>query len=59
VTRPYEERVTAWQRLSSELGLALLDEMTREIALSEAIDMAHDLLNGKVRGRVVVDVNRY
>lgn len=59
VTRPYEERVTAWQRLSSELGLALLDEMTREIALSEAIDTAHDLLNGKVRGRVVVDVNRY
>ena len=58
VTRPYEERVTAWQRLSSELDLALLDEMTREIALSEAIDAAHDLLGGKVRGRVVVDVNR-
>lgn len=59
VTRPYEERVTAWQRLSSELDLALLDEMTREIALSEAIDAANDLLDGKVRGRVVVDVNRY
>ena len=58
VTRPYEERVTAWQRLSSELDLALLDEMTREIALSEAIDAACDLLDGKVRGRVVVDVNR-
>ncbi|TRO14248.1 oxidoreductase [Ectopseudomonas mendocina] len=58
VTRPYEERVTAWQRLSSELNLARLDEMTREIALSEAIDAANDLLDGKVRGRVVVDVNR-
>lgn len=58
VTRPYAERVTAWQRLASELDLALLDEMTREIALSEAIGAANDLLDGKVRGRVVVDVNR-
>lgn len=58
VTRPYEERVAAWQRLCSELDLAQLDDMTREIALSEAIDAANDLLDGKVRGRVVVDVNR-
>ncbi|WP_061238792.1 MDR family oxidoreductase [Ectopseudomonas composti] len=58
VTRPYAERVTAWQRLASELDLALLDEMTREIALSEAIGAANDLLDGKVRGRIVVDVNR-
>jgi len=58
VTRPYAERVTAWQRLASELDLALLDEMTREVALSDAINASHDLLDGKVRGRVVVDVNR-
>lgn len=58
VTRPYEERVAAWQRLCSDLNLAQLNEITREIALSEAIDVAHDLLDGKVRGRVVVDVNR-
>jgi acrylyl-CoA reductase (NADPH) len=58
VTRPYEERMAAWQRLCSELDLARLDDITREIALSEAIDVANDLLDGKVRGRVVVDVNR-
>ncbi|WP_333982519.1 MDR family oxidoreductase [Ectopseudomonas khazarica] len=58
VTRPHEERVAAWQRLCSELDLAQLDDITREIALSEAIDVANDLLDGKVRGRVVVDVNR-
>ncbi|MFG0525000.1 MDR family oxidoreductase [Pseudomonas sp. zjy_9] len=58
VTRPHEERVAAWQRLCSELDLAQLDDITREIALSEAIDAANDLLDGKVRGRVVVDVNR-
>jgi acrylyl-CoA reductase (NADPH) len=58
VTRPYEERVAAWQRLCTDLDLTQLDEMTQEIALGEAIDVAHELLDGKVRGRVVVDVNR-
>lgn len=58
VTRPYKERVEAWERLCTGLDLAQLDEITREIGLSEAIPVAHELLDGKVRGRVVVDVNR-
>ncbi|MGV8920545.1 MAG: MDR family oxidoreductase [Pseudomonas sp.] len=58
VTRPYKERVEAWERLCTGLNLAQLDEITREIGLSEAIPVAHELLDGKVRGRVVVDVNR-
>lgn len=58
VTRPYKERVEAWERLCTGLDLAQLDEITREIGLSEAIPIAHELLDGKVRGRVVVDVNR-
>jgi acrylyl-CoA reductase (NADPH) len=58
VTRPYQERVRAWERLCTDLDLALLDEITHEIGLGEAIPVAYDLLDGKVRGRVVVDVNR-
>jgi acrylyl-CoA reductase (NADPH) len=58
VTRPYQERVQAWERLCTDLDLAQLDEITHEIGLSEAIPVAYDLLDGKVRGRVVVDVNR-
>ncbi len=58
VTRPYEERVTAWQRLCSDLDLAQLDDITQEVGLGEAIAAADDLLNGKVRGRLVVNVNR-
>ncbi|MDY0249566.1 MAG: MDR family oxidoreductase [Pseudomonas sp.] len=58
VTRPYEERVAAWQRLSSDLNLQQLAEITREVSLSEALPIANDLLDGKVRGRIVVDVNR-
>lgn len=58
VTRPYQERVTAWQRLCSDLDLAQLEEITQEVALGEAIAAADDLLSGKVRGRLVVNVNR-
>jgi acrylyl-CoA reductase (NADPH) len=32
--------------------------MSRDIALQEAIAAAPDVLAGKVRGRLVVDVNR-
>lgn len=53
VTRPHEG-----QRLCSGLSLTQLDEMTREIRIGEAIEVAHELLDGKVRRRVVVDVNR-
>lgn len=58
VMRPREDRIAAWERLARDLDLSLLDDITREIGLDEAIPMAGELLAGKVRGRVVVDVNR-
>ncbi|MEU6135483.1 MDR family oxidoreductase [Nocardioides sp. NPDC047086] len=58
VTQPYAKRVTAWERLSQELDRGRLDEISHETGLSEAISTASELLAGRVRGRVVVDVNR-
>lgn len=58
VMAPQAVRVEAWQRLGRDLDIARLDTITREIGLGEAIATAGDLLDGKVRGRVVVDVNR-
>ncbi len=58
VMAPRVVREEAWQRLGRDLDPAQLDAMTREIDLGEAIATAVDLLDGKVRGRVVVDVNR-
>lgn len=55
---PREERLTAWQRLASELDLSKLHAMVQEIGLGQSIEVAGHLLQGKVRGRVVVDVNR-
>ncbi|WP_438766703.1 acrylyl-CoA reductase (NADPH) [Kushneria sp. TE3] len=58
VTRPQTERQTAWSRLASEIDTDMLDTTTREIGLSNAISAADDLLAGRVRGRLVVDVSR-
>ncbi|MCI8210842.1 alcohol dehydrogenase [Pseudomonas sp. S25] len=58
VTRPREDRVAAWARLATDLDLSLLPLISREIGLSDVIDIAPRLLAGEVRGRVVVDVNR-
>jgi acrylyl-CoA reductase (NADPH) len=51
---PRPDRLEAWKRLASELDPALLQEMTHEISLAEAIEVSARLLAGQVRGRVVV-----
>ena len=55
---PRPDRLEAWSRLARDLDPALLELITHEIGLSEAIPTAAELMAGKVRGRVVVDVNR-
>ncbi|WEN43337.1 Acrylyl-CoA reductase AcuI [Thauera sp. GDN1] len=58
VMAPRVERLEAWRRLARDLDVGKLELMTREIGLSEAVATAAALLEGRVRGRVVVDVNR-
>jgi len=58
VYAPPAHRVTAWGRLATELAPELVERNTRVIGLSEALAVAPELLAGKVRGRVVVDVHR-
>lgn len=58
VMAPIERRNEAWQRLARDLDVAKLEANTAEIGLAEAINVGAQLLEGKVRGRVVVDVNR-
>lgn len=54
---PRADRLVAWQRLGTDLDLAKLGLITNEIALAQAIPTATRLLDGQVRGRVIVDVN--
>ena len=58
VMAPQTLRLEAWARLARDLDPAKLDAITTEIGLGDAIATAGALLEGKVRGRVVVDVNR-
>ncbi len=58
VMAPPALRLDAWRRLATDLDPRHLQAITREIALGEAIAAASEILEGKVRGRLVVDVNR-
>jgi acrylyl-CoA reductase (NADPH) len=58
VMAPKAKRLVAWERLARDLDPALLEVIAHEISLEEAVGVAADLLDGKVRGRVLVDVNR-
>jgi acrylyl-CoA reductase (NADPH) len=56
VMAPMPLREQAWARLARDLDPALLDAMTTEVALEEAVDAAQRLMAGQVRGRIVVRV---
>ena len=58
VTASTEVRDAAWKKLAHDLDFAKLESMTREITLAESLAVAPEILAGKVRGRLVVDVNR-
>jgi acrylyl-CoA reductase (NADPH) len=57
VMAPMERRREAWARLARDLATDLLDALTAEIPLAKSLETASALLDGAVRGRVVVDVN--
>ncbi len=55
---PRPERLEAWRRLGTDLDISKLEMIGTEIALADAIPAAAKLINGEIRGRVIVDVNR-
>jgi acrylyl-CoA reductase (NADPH) len=57
VMAPKAKRIAAWQRLATDLNLEKLRQISQEIPLAEALAKAPDILAGKIRGRLVVNVN--
>jgi len=55
---PRERRERAWALLAKEVPAATYDAVTETIGLAQAIERAPDVLAGRIRGRLVVDVNR-
>ena len=55
---PRAERIEAWRRLATDLDFSKLDTISQQIGLADVLSIAPKLLQGTVRGRVVVDVNQ-
>ena len=58
VTAPRPIRERAWGRLTKDLDPRLLEAITHETNLQGALAAAPEILAGRVRGRLVVDVNQ-
>jgi acrylyl-CoA reductase (NADPH) len=56
VMRPLAAREAAWRRLASDLDRTKLAEMTKEISLAEVLTAGREIVDGKVRGRIVVKI---
>jgi len=54
---PLPLRRNAWERLARDLDQGKLAAFTREIGLADALQAGQDILAGRIRGRVVVNVN--
>lgn len=54
---PRPKRLEAWKRLARDLPVDKLDAMTSVEPMSKLPALATEILNGQVRGRVVIDVN--
>jgi acrylyl-CoA reductase (NADPH) len=53
---PMETRREAWRRLASDLDADKLAPMTSEIDLAAVVDAGQRIVEGKVRGRIVVKI---
>ena len=56
VSTPLPRRRAAWARLERDLDMAKLNSLTTHVKLDDVPRVAADIVAGKVRGRVVVDV---
>lgn len=56
VMAPKELRVKAWQRLERDLDVGKLHDMVTTIGFDKIPEAAEQIVDGKVRGRVVVEI---
>ena len=57
VSKPYADRVRAWERLAAALPMDKLEAMIHPAVLADLPGLGEAILKGAVQGRVVVDVN--
>ena len=57
VMAPMKLRERAWKRLSENININKLEEMTIDASLDQVEGLANEILQGKVRGRVIVNIS--
>jgi len=57
VIQPRPNRLRAWERIARDLPLSKLEDMIQKATLADLPRLGAEILQGKVKGRVVVDVN--
>lgn len=57
VMQPYDNRLRAWERIAKDLPMEKLEAMVVPAKMSDLPKLTGDILDGQVKGRVVVDVN--
>lgn len=57
VMAPKPVRIEAYKRLAADLDMKKLEAMSVRAKLDDVPQLANDIVAGKVRGRVIVDVN--
>jgi acrylyl-CoA reductase (NADPH) len=56
VYRPRADREQSWQRLAIDLDRAKLEDITVEIGLADVIEAGRQIVEGRVRGRIAVQI---
>ena len=58
VMASHPRRVAAWDRIATTIDQDHLETLSSTVALSELPDLANKIVDGEIRGRIIVDVNR-
>ena len=56
VYRPRADREEAWRRLEFDLDRAKLSEITTEIGLADVVEAGRQIVEGRLRGRIIVKI---
>ena len=56
VSTPMPRRLKVWERLVKDIDLSKLHALTTHVKFDDVPRVAADIVGGKVKGRVVVDI---
>ena len=56
VNVPKPPRIEAYRRIVEDFDFKHIEAMTKHISLDDVVQAGHDIIDGKVRGRLIVDI---